>query len=211
MNPLPEALENLIDMFGRLPGIGHRTAYRLVISMLEWPETALQKFGQDIQDLRKKIHPCAQCGNYCEEEYCAICRDPKRQSTSICVVETASQISVIESSGVFRGLYHVLGGKLSPLSGKGPGDLRISELRERLEKGGVEELIIATSPDVEGEATAHFLADEFGMLPILITRIASGIPVGADLNYADAATISMAMGGRRNMKEDPSKKEGFFK
>ncbi len=196
---LPSALQNLIDALSRLPGIGKRTAGRLALALLEWPEKQLVAFGEDLILLRQRIKPCQLCGNYSENDLCNICSNSQRQTDIICVVENASQISVIENSESYRGLYHVLGGKLSPLNGKGPSDLRLPELRLRLQDGTVTELIIATSPDVDGEATAHFLAQEFSALPVTISRIASGIPAGADLSYADAATLTMAIGGRRNI------------
>ncbi|MFA6931374.1 MAG: recombination mediator RecR, partial [Lentisphaeria bacterium] len=146
-----------------------------------------------------QIKACSCCGNYSESELCPLCCSAQRQQNLICVVETASQIAVIENSNAYRGLYHVLGGKLSPLNGKGPADLHIEKLRERLQSKQISELILATSPDMEGEATAHFLAEEFRSLPIQISRIASGIPAGADLSYADAATLNLAMNGRRKV------------
>ncbi len=196
---LPAPLQNLMTALNRLPGIGKRTAERLALALLEWPETQLQSLGDDLIHLRQRIRPCHQCGNYAETELCAICRNPHRQKTTICVVETAQQIGVIESSESYRGLYHVLGGKLSPLNGKGPQDLRLPELRSRLQSEEISELIIATSPDVDGEATAHFLAQEFADFPLTISRIAAGIPAGADLSYADAATLSLALSGRRKI------------
>ena len=196
---MPKALQHLAEKLNRLPGIGKRTAERLALALLEWPEDQLAALGEDLQKLRQRIKPCTCCGNYSEQELCQFCSSANRQQNLICVVETASQIAVIENSNAYRGLYHVLGGKLSPLTGKGPDDLRIRELRERLQNNSVSELILATSPDLEGEATAHFLAEEFRDLPILITRIASGIPAGADLSYADAATLNLALNGRRKL------------
>lgn len=195
----PQALQHIMSFFSRLPGVGRRTAERLALAIMTWPEEQIGQFGQALAELKKKVRPCASCGNYAEDELCVICRDPERQRNVLCVVEQASQIIVLENSGSYQGLYHVLGGKLSPLSGKGPEELRIKELSERLRRGDISEMIIATSPDVEGEATAHFLAQEFAALPMTITRIASGVPVGADLNFADAATIAMALSGRHQL------------
>ncbi len=197
ISSMPKALQQLAEQLNRLPGIGKRTAERLSLALLEWPEAQLATLGENLQKLRQQIKPCTCCGNYAENEHCTICSSPNRQQNLICVVENASQIAVIEGSNAYRGLYHVLGGKLSPLNGKGPADLRIQELRIRLQNSLVSELIIATSPDLEGEATAHFLAEEFREIPILISRIASGIPAGADLSYADAATLNLALSGRR--------------
>ncbi|MGI5925066.1 MAG: recombination mediator RecR [Lentisphaeria bacterium] len=195
----PQALQHIMSFFGRLPGVGRRTAERLTLAMMAWPEEQIEQFGQALVELKKKVRPCASCGNYAEGELCAICQDPERERGVLCVVEQASQIIVLENSGSYKGLYHVLGGKLSPLSGKGPEALRIKELAARLRQGDISEMIIAISPDVEGEATAHFLAQEFAALPMTITRIASGVPVGADLNFADAATIAMALSGRHQL------------
>ena len=201
MSAYPPALQRLTAYFSRLPGIGKRTAERLALSCMDWPEADLQGFAESLGTLRSRIRRCSICGNLSEEEICTICRDGQRHRNVICVVEQPSQLMVLENSGCFRGLYHVLGGKLSPLSGKGPEDLRIKELRARLVEGTVAELIVATSPDVEGEATAHYLAQEFADLPVRITRIASGVPIGSDLTYADAATLSIAMGSRRTLGE----------
>jgi len=195
----PPALQHVMSFFSRLPGVGRRSAERLTLAMMAWPEQHLEQFGQALLELKNNVRPCAICGHYAEGELCTICQDPERQRNVLCVVEQASQIIVLENSGSFKGLYHVLGGKLSPLSGKGPEELRIKELDDRLRQGEISEMIIATSPDVEGEATAHFLAQEFAALPITITRIASGVPVGADLNFADAATIAMALSGRHKL------------
>ena len=203
ISSMPKALQRLSEKLNRLPGIGKRTAERLSMALLDWPEEQLVALGDDLQKLRRQIRPCNCCGNYSEQELCPICSSANRQQNLICVVENASQIAVIEGSNAYRGMYHVLGGKLSPLNGKGPADLRIRELRERLQNSLITELIIATSPDLEGEATAHFLAEEFRGMPILISRIASGIPAGADLSYADAATLNLALNGRRKLNEFP--------
>ena len=195
----PQALQHVMSFFSRLPGVGRRSAERLALAMMAWPEQQTEQFGQALLELKNKVRPCAVCGNHAEDELCAICQDPDRQRGVLCVVEQASQIIVLENSGSYKGLYHVLGGKLSPLSGKGPEELRIKELAVRLRQGEISEMIIATSPDVEGEATAHYLAQEFAALPMTITRIASGVPAGADLNFADAATITMALSGRHKL------------
>jgi recombination protein RecR len=150
--------------------------------------------------LPERLHPCEVCGNLASGPRCSICLDPHRQTDLICVVEGAAQIPVIERSGCFRGLYHVLGGRIEPLAGKGPGDIRVAELRRRVEAGGVRELILATSSDVEGEATAAYLAGEFESPDLQVTRIAAGVPVGADLGYADAATIAVALRSRRRLE-----------
>jgi recombination protein RecR len=195
----PEALHHVIACFSRLPGIGRRTAERLAMAIMSWPEEHLSDFGTALCELRQRVHPCAICGNFTEEPTCSICRDDTRQRGLLCVVEHASQVMALENSACFHGLYHVLGGKLSPLNGKGPADLRLAELQERLRQHPITELIIATSPDVEGEATAHYIAGMLADLPITISRIAAGVPVGSDLNFADAATLAMALQGRHKL------------
>jgi recombination protein RecR len=193
----PEALRRLVAYLKRLPGIGGRTASRLALALLDWPEELLASFGKELASLRENVKWCHICGNLADGDTCRICLSANRDRTQICVVEVATQIPVFESSGGYRGLYHVLGGRLMPLEGMGPEDLRVEELRARLADGEVRELILATSPDVEGEATAHFLAAEFAGCDVSITRIAAGVPVGADLSYADAATMARALSGRR--------------
>ena len=196
----PIALQRLIAYFSKLPGVGRRSAERLALATLAWPENDVAAFADALATIREKIRPCAICGNYAEGERCPVCMDETRAKNVICVVEQPSQIIVLENAGCFRGLYHVLGGKLAPLSGVGPDKLRIAELHERIAAGGVNELIIATSPDVEGEATAHYLADDFASEALTISRIAAGVPVGSDLTYADAATLSIAISSRREMR-----------
>lgn len=197
---LPAPLQRLAEMLNRLPGVGRKTSERLAVSMLDWPDEILEQFGSDILNLKKQVRPCRCCGNYTEEELCRICASSDRQREVICVIEHPTQIAVIENTGCYKGLYHVLGGKLSPLNGKGPESLRLAELHERLAVGGVSELIIATSSDVEGEATAHFLAQEFSREGLKISRIAAGLPAGSDLSYADGATLAVALAGRRDLQ-----------
>ncbi|MBO7741516.1 MAG: recombination protein RecR [Victivallales bacterium] len=197
---LPPTIERLIDRFSRLPGIGRRTAQRLALSVLNWSEQDLAAFGDDLTNLHRRVRRCSCCGNYTESDLCVVCASPKRNRSVVCVVEQASQIAVFENSGSFDGLYHVLGGRLSPLSGTGPDALNIRQLQERVAAGGIQELILATSPDVEGEATANYLAGLFRDSGIEISRIASGLPAGADVGYADSATLSLALGGRRSMQ-----------
>jgi len=196
----PASLQRLIGFLSRLPGIGRRTAERLALALLDWPAEELEHLGQQIARLRQEVKACSVCGNLSDGDLCAICSRPGRQAEIICVVETAGQIAVFEKSGSYRGLYHVLGGRISPLQGIGPEDLAIASLRRRLDQGGIQELILATSPDVEGEATAAYLAGELGTQGLRITRIACGVPVGADLSYADAATLASALGGRRTLR-----------
>lgn len=197
---LPKSLQKVSADLCRLPGIGKRTAERLAFAMLDWPDDVLANFGTTVAHLHELVKTCRVCGNFAEDELCPICANPQRRHDVICVVEHQAQISVIENSGCFNGLYHVLGGKLSPLSGRTPADLRFGELGERLATGEVTEVIIATSPDVEGEATANYLAAEFASYEnVVFSRLALGLPAGADLNYADSATLAFALNGRRKL------------
>lgn len=193
----PQALEALIHLLGRLPGIGRRTAERLALALLDWPTERLQDLGHRLETLKDSISLCTQCGNLADNQLCRICQDQNRDRRTLCVVEDAAQIPVFERSRAYRGLYHVLGGRLLPLEGKGPEQLRIRELEQRLQTGEVEEIVIATGSDVEGEATASYLRDILRREGLTISRIAFGVPVGADLSYADPATIAMAINTRR--------------
>lgn len=197
----PDTLQHVISYFSHLPGIGRRTAERLGLALMSWRPEDVAGFGAEIGKLRSSVTGCAICGNYTEAGFpCGICSSENRQRGIICVVEQVSQIHVIEKSGCFHGLYHVLGGKLSPVNGIGPGDLRLKELAARLD-AGVSELLLAITPDVEGEATAHYIAHEFARPGLSISRIAAGVPVGADLAFADAATLASAISGRRVMDD----------
>lgn len=196
-SPYPETFRHLISCFSRLPGIGARTAERLSLAVLQWPAEHLQEFGQALCELQQRVHPCSICGNLTDATTCIICNDSERQRDLVCVVEQPAQVIALEKSACYRGLYHVLGGKLSPLSGKGPDDLRLLELLLRVKQNVIKELIIATSSDVEGEATAHYIVDMLSGQPVTISRIATGVPAGSDLNFADAATLAIAMKGRR--------------
>ena len=193
----PQSLETFIAALRRLPGVGRRSAERMALAMLEWPDEWLAELGERVGSLKTDITFCTQCGNFADDTRCAICQDGSRDAGLICVVEDAVQIPVIERSGAHRGLYHVLGGRLEPLAGKGPEDLTVEALRARIEAGGVRELILATSSDVEGEATATFIAREFAASGMVLSRIAAGVPVGSDLTFADSATIAAAMNRRR--------------
>jgi recombination protein RecR len=194
----PEPVENLISELARLPGIGRRSAQRIAFFMLRRPRQDAQELAEAIVDIKDKIGFCRQCFNFTDQELCLFCRDARRDASVICVVEEPSDIIPIEKGGEYRGLYHVLGGSLSPLDGVDPEHLRIGELVRRVEAGGVEEVIIATNPNTSGESTALYLADELRD-KVKVTRLASGLPVGADLEYADEATVSRAMLGRREL------------
>lgn len=189
----PEALLELINSLSKLPGIGKRTAERLAISLVKWKRDDLAKLSGDILGIADKICKCQSCGSIADEDICGICSDENRQQNILCVVEDITQIAVIEKSGSFQGVYHVLGGHISPLNGILPNDLNISGIDDRVQKNSIDEVILATSPDVEGEATASYIADLLKNHKIKITRIALGVPVGADLTYADSATMAMAI------------------
>jgi len=194
----PAPVEQLITELSRLPGIGRRSAQRITFFLLRRERDEAATLAAAIIDLKDKIHFCKQCFNFTDDELCVFCRDARRDATLICVVEEPSDIIPIEKGGEYRGLYHVLGGALSPLDGVDPEHLRIRELLERVEAGGVEEVILATNPNTNGESTSMYLADELRG-KVRVTRLASGLPVGADLEYADEATVSRALLGRREM------------
>lgn len=192
-------LGKLIQELERLPGIGPKSAQRLAFYILHMPEEEAKALAQAILEARSKIRPCKECFNYTEKEVCEICSDPRRDRSQICVVAEVSDLMAIERMGEYRGLYHVLGGVLSPADGIGPDELTISKLLERVERGGVEEVIIATPPTVEGDVTASYIADLIKPMGVKVTRIALGLPAGGDLDYADPTTILRALEGRREM------------
>lgn len=190
-------VQELIDQFGRLPGIGPKSAQRIAFHILETPGFDVSRLAQLLAEVREKVRFCEVCGNVSEQERCAICRDPRRNPALICVVEDAKDVAAIERTREFRGLYHVLGGAISPMAGIGPDDLRIASLMTRLADGTVQEVILATNPNLEGEATATYLSRLLTTLEIRVTRLASGLPVGGDLEYADEVTLGRAFEGRR--------------
>lgn len=193
------AIDDLIQEFSRLPGIGRKTAQRLTYYLLKGSQEDSRRLARAIDRVVDEVKACSVCGNLTSDEPCEFCRSSSRDTTELCVVEEASDIAAIEGSGRFRGRYHVLGGRLSPLDGIGPEELSMAELMRRLENG-VRELIIATNPSVEGEATAAFIHRMASGLPGLrVTRLARGLPVGGDLEYADGVTIAEAFSGRREM------------
>lgn len=190
-------VQNLIDEFGRLPGIGPKSAQRITFHILQTPNFDVSQLAQLLIEVREKVRFCEICGNVSEQDRCAICRDARRNETLICVVEDAKDVAAIERTREFRGLYHVLGGAISPIAGVGPDDLRITQLMQRLADGTVQEVILATNPNLEGEATATYLSRLLTTLSIRVTRLASGLPVGGDLEYADEVTLGRAFEGRR--------------
>jgi recombination protein RecR len=196
------AIEELTTELAKLPGIGRKTATRLTYFLLNQSPEAVTRLARTIQTVVEQIRPCSQCGNLSEVDLCPLCADPRRDRATLCVVEEASDISAVERTGEYRGLYHVLGGCLSPLDGIGPEDLRVDALLARLANGhGVAEVIVATNPSMEGEVTATYLRGVLGSVGVRVTRIALGLPVGGDLEYADGVTIAQAFSARREMAE----------
>jgi recombination protein RecR len=196
------AIEDLTAELARLPGIGRKTAQRLTFHLLKEPQETALKLADAIRRVRDQVRVCETCGNLGDESPCAICRDPRRDATVLCVVEEAGDVSAIERAGRFRGRYHVLGGRLSPLEGVGPEALQIDRLVARVSNGaGVREVIVATNPSMEGEVTATYLQQVLKPTGIRVTRIARGLPVGGDLEYADGVTIAQALSARREMTE----------
>ena len=192
-------VQDLIDELGRLPGIGPKSAQRLAFHILQADVTDVHRLAQLLQEVKERVRFCTECGNVSEADLCRVCRDPRRDQTSICVVEEPKDVIAIERTREFRGNYHVLGGAINPIDGVGPDDLRIRELLPRLADGTVQEIIIATDPNLEGEATATYLARLLGPMGLTVSRLASGLPVGGDLEYADEVTLGRAFAGRRTV------------
>ena len=192
------AVDNLVAQLTRLPGVGQRTAQRLAFHILRASTEEALALAELIEEVKERVRFCRECGNLTEEEVCAICQDARRDHTLICVVEQPADLISVERTAEYRGLYHVLGGALSPIDGVEPADLRIDELLQRVERNGVEEVVLATNPNMTGEATAAFLADRLRNR-VRVTRLASGLPVGGDLEYADEVTLGRALAGRREM------------
>jgi recombination protein RecR len=195
---LSPSIDNLVAQLTRLPGIGSRTAQRLAFHLLQVPKQEALALAEAIHEVKERVRFCRECGNLTEEETCAICRDARRDHTVICVVEQPVDLLSLERTAEFRGLYHVLGGALSPLDGVEPEHLRIDELLARVARNGVVEVVLATNPNMTGEATAAYLADRLRDR-VTVTRLASGLPVGSDLEYADEVTLGRALAGRREM------------
>ncbi|KQR46448.1 MULTISPECIES: recombination mediator RecR [Frigoribacterium] len=194
-------VQELIDEFGRLPGIGPKSAQRIAFHILQSESFDTTRLSELLVDVKTKVRFCEVCGNVTEQETCVICRDPRRSPATICVVEEAKDVQAIERTREFRGLYHVLGGAISPIDGVGPDDLRIRQLVQRLADDTVQEVIIATDPNLEGEATATYLSRMLAPFGLRVTRLASGLPVGGDLEYADEVTLGRAFEGRRVVGE----------
>jgi recombination protein RecR len=192
-------VERLITELSKLPSIGPRSAQRIAFHIIRGRREDALGLAEALREVKEQIKPCRRCFNLTEAEECEICRDARRDQSAICVVEDPYDIGPIERTGEYRGLYHVLGGALSPLDGIEPEDLRIAELLERIEKEEIRELVIATNPNTTGEATAMFIAQEVKDLPARVTALASGLPVGGDLEYADEVTLGRAFAGRREL------------
>lgn len=194
-----KALERLILNLRRLPGVGPRQAERLSLHLLRAPQSEVAELATAIVEAKARTGRCARCQNLSEEELCRLCRDDARDPGLLCVVEDPQDVAALERSGAFRGTYHVLHGALSPIDGIGPEALTVQALLERIAAGSVREVVVATDPDTEGEATALYLAQELRRFPVKVTRIAHGVPLGGDLDYTDELTLSHAMSGRREM------------
>ncbi|MBO8187470.1 MULTISPECIES: recombination mediator RecR [Streptomyces] len=190
-------VQDLIDELGRLPGVGPKSAQRIAFHILQAEPADVRRLASALTEVKEKVRFCAVCGNVAQEEQCRVCLDPRRDPSIICVVEEPKDVVAIERTREFRGRYHVLGGAISPIEGVGPDDLRIRELLSRLADGTVTELILATDPNLEGEATATYLARMVSAMGLKVTRLASGLPVGGDLEYADEVTLGRAFEGRR--------------
>lgn len=192
-------VQDLIDEFGRLPGIGPKSAQRITFHILQTQSFDVQRLAELLTEVRERVRFCIQCGNVSEEELCAVCRDPRRDASVICVVEEPKDVVAIEKTRQFRGLYHVLGGAISPIDGIGPDDLSIAQLMQRLSSSDVTEVIIATDPNLEGEATAAYLSRLLNTISVPVSRLASGLPVGGDLEFADEVTLARAFEGRKTI------------
>jgi recombination protein RecR len=196
MNHYPASINRLIKNFGRLPGIGEKTAERLAMHILQTAEAEGIELARSISELKQKIRICTRCFALSDADLCGICSDPARDKTVLCVVESPADMVAVEKTGAYAGLYHILQGLLSPMDGIGPGDIRIRELILRIEKGDTREVIIATGTSLEGEATASYLVESLSRYRVKITRIASGVPMGGDLKYVDQVTLKKAMEAR---------------
>ncbi|MGJ9412819.1 recombination mediator RecR [Aeromicrobium sp. CF4.19] len=192
-------IQDLIDELGQLPGIGPKSAQRIAFHLLDADPEDVRRFAAVMVDVKSKVHFCAVCGNVTVDEKCRICADPRRDDTVLCVVEESKDVVAIERTREFRGRYHVLGGAISPIAGIGPDQLRIKELLGRLQDGTVTEVIIATDPNLEGEATATYLIRMLSSLGLRVSKLASGLPVGGDLEYADELTLGRAFEGRTSI------------
>ncbi len=196
----PPAVTELVDELKKLPGVGQKTAERLSFFILRGPTERAMKLAQAIKNVKEKIILCSQCHGITEKDPCDICQDQRRDRTLICVVEEPHDVYILENMGQYKGIYHVLMGVISPLDGIGPSELTIESLKERVEKGGVAEVILATNPDMEGESTASYIAKVLKTCSVKVTRIARGLPIGSDIEYADSVTLMKSLEGRSEMR-----------
>lgn len=199
MRALPEPVSRLIEEFNRLPGIGPKSASRLAFYLLRAPKEQAQKLAEAVLQIKERIVLCSVCFNITENDPCVVCQDAGRDRSQVCVVEEPLDILAVERTGEYHGLYHVLHGAISPMDGIGPAELRVRELLERCKSGAIHEVLLATNPNLEGEATAMYLAHQIAPLGIRVTRLARGLPMGGDLEYADTVTLTQALEGRREM------------
>jgi recombination protein RecR len=193
------AIDELVTELARLPGIGRKTALRLTFHLLQQPAAQVARLARALDAVAERVRPCEICGNLTEEQPCGICRDPRRDPAVLCVVEEASAVGVVDRSTEFRGRYHVLGGRLSPLDGIGPEALRIDELVRRVREDGVREVILATNPSMEGEVTATYIQQLLSAMAVKVTRLARGLPRGGDLEYVDGVTLAHALSARQEV------------
>jgi len=194
-----KSVENLINEFRKLPGIGPKSAKRIVFFLLKLSHSDIVKFSKNLIEMKEKVKFCSQCYSLTEEDICHICRDQSRDRKKICIVEEVSDVIIVEKTGEYRGLYHILGGLLSPIENVGPDEIRVPRLLERVKANNIEEVIIAVNPTVEGESTAMYLKKILVPLRVKVTKLASGLPVGSDLEYADEITIGRAISDRREL------------
>jgi recombination protein RecR len=193
------AIDELITELARLPGIGRKTAQRLTFHLLQQPPETVRRLASALVAVAERVRPCRECGNLTEDQPCAICTDPRRDGTVLCVVEDASAVALVDRATDFKGRYHVLGGRLSPLDGVGPESLRLDRLVNRVRDGGVQEVILATNPSMEGEVTATYIQQLLAGQPVRVTRLARGLPMGGDLEYVDGVTLAHALVARQDL------------
>jgi recombination protein RecR len=199
MDAFTDSMKRLVEAFGRMPGIGQRTAERLTYYVLRAPKGEMELLAQDIRDVKEKVGHCSQCHNITETDPCRLCADPRRDASVVCVVEEPKDVFAIEAAGSFRGLYHVLMGRIAPLDGIGPESLEIASLLERVKRGTVKEVIMATNPNLEGDGTALFLSRKLSELGVRVTRLARGLAPGSAIEHANTAILSEALAGRKEM------------
>lgn len=194
------AIEGLVAELARLPGIGRKTAQRLTFHLLQQPVEQVERLAAALHQVAERVHPCGTCGVLTESEPCEFCSDPRRDASLLCVVEEASAVAVVDRATSFRGRYHVLGGRLSPLDGVGPDALRLDELVARVDRDGIQEVILATNPSMEGEVTATYIQQILAERPVRVTRLARGLPMGGDLEYVDGVTLAHALTARQDVR-----------